>query len=181
MAFTYTNCLFMFPYTRQLLAQLVNCDWWEVTFQMKAEQKSVLTMCGALCVMTTGAVLMLLWCVDNQDTPLKVRHFFKVNVKCDFCCRASLHDIEIEVHQPDSTKKSHKIGCFDLFQCLVQGSEGFEDHFHLFDFKYIGISPSHIVIGFFRLVFSLLVCSDSDVMWVAIGYEIMSLSSTCLS
>ena len=30
-------------------------------------------MCGALCVMTPGAVQMPLWCVDNLDTLLKVR------------------------------------------------------------------------------------------------------------
>ena len=30
-------------------------------------------MCGVLCVMTPGEVLMLLWCVDNWATPLKVR------------------------------------------------------------------------------------------------------------
>ena len=38
-------------------------------------------MCGALCVMTTGAALMPLWCVDSLDTPLKVGHLFKCN-----CC-----------------------------------------------------------------------------------------------
>ena len=30
-------------------------------------------MCGALCVMTPGEVLMPLWCVDSWVTPLKVR------------------------------------------------------------------------------------------------------------
>ena len=29
-------------------------------------------MSGVLCVMTSGEVLMLLWCVDKWDTPLKV-------------------------------------------------------------------------------------------------------------
>ena len=39
---------------------------------MKAEWKSVSTMCGVLCVEGPGEVLMLLWCVDSWDTPLKV-------------------------------------------------------------------------------------------------------------
>ena len=30
-------------------------------------------MCGVLCVLTLGEVLMLLWCVDNWVTPHKVR------------------------------------------------------------------------------------------------------------
>ena len=30
-------------------------------------------MCGALCVMMDGTVLMPLWCVDSWDTLLKVR------------------------------------------------------------------------------------------------------------
>ena len=30
-------------------------------------------MCGALCVMMDGAVLMPLWCVDSWDILLKVR------------------------------------------------------------------------------------------------------------
>ena len=32
-------------------------------------------MCGALCVMMDGAVLMPPWCVGSLDTSLKVRHF----------------------------------------------------------------------------------------------------------
>ena len=40
---------------------------------MKAEWKSAWTMSGALCVMTPGEVLRLLWCVDNWDILLKVR------------------------------------------------------------------------------------------------------------
>jgi len=32
-------------------------------------------MSGVLCVMTPGEVVMLLWCVDNWDTQLKVREF----------------------------------------------------------------------------------------------------------
>ena len=44
----------------QLLAQMGNCDWQEVTFQMKAEWKSALTMCGVLCVMTPGEKQKLL-------------------------------------------------------------------------------------------------------------------------
>ena len=31
-------------------------------------------MCGALCVMTLGAALMQLWCVNSWDTLLSVRH-----------------------------------------------------------------------------------------------------------
>ena len=33
-------------------------------------------MSGVLCVMTSGEVLMLLWCVDNWATPLKVVWYF---------------------------------------------------------------------------------------------------------
>ena len=39
---------------------------------MRAEQRSVLTMCGVLCVMTPGEELMPQWCVDNWDILLKV-------------------------------------------------------------------------------------------------------------
>ena len=38
-------------------------------------------MSGVLCVMTPGEVLMLLWCVDNWDTLLKVRHFLFLRFK----------------------------------------------------------------------------------------------------
>ena len=30
-------------------------------------------MSGVLCVMTPGELMMLLWCVDSWDTPLKVK------------------------------------------------------------------------------------------------------------
>ena len=40
---------------------------------MKAEWRSALAMSGVLCVMTSGEVLMLVLCVDNWDTLLKVR------------------------------------------------------------------------------------------------------------
>ena len=56
----------------QLLAQLVSYNWQVETLQMKAEWRSVSTICGVLCVMTFGKALMLLWCVDNWGTPLKV-------------------------------------------------------------------------------------------------------------
>ena len=39
---------------------------------MKAEWRSASTMFGVLYVMTPGGVMMLLWCADNWDTPLKV-------------------------------------------------------------------------------------------------------------
>ena len=39
---------------------------------MKAEWKSALEISGALCVMTCGEVLMLLWCANSWVTPLKV-------------------------------------------------------------------------------------------------------------
>ena len=39
---------------------------------MKAEWRSALTMSGVLCVMTSGEVLMLLWCADSWATALKV-------------------------------------------------------------------------------------------------------------
>ena len=56
---------------------MVSCGLLVVTFQMKAEWRSVLTICGVLCAMTLGGVLMLLWCVDNWDTLLKVsKHTF---------------------------------------------------------------------------------------------------------
>ena len=66
-------------HTTQLLAQLVSCDWWVVTFLMRAEWRSVWTMSGALCVMTLGALMMLLWCVGSWDTLLKVSRS-----KCNF-------------------------------------------------------------------------------------------------
>ena len=56
--------VFVFHIT-QLLAQMVNCGWWVVGFPMKAEWRSVSTVSGALCVMTTGTVMMPLWCVDS--------------------------------------------------------------------------------------------------------------------
>ena len=40
---------------------------------MKAGWRSAWTMCGALCVMMVGAVLMPQWCVDSWDILLKVR------------------------------------------------------------------------------------------------------------
>ena len=46
---------------------------------MRGEWRSARAMCGALCVMTYGAVLMPLWCVDNYDIPFKVRDWFKFN------------------------------------------------------------------------------------------------------
>ena len=49
----------------QLLAQMVNCGWWVVGFPMKAGWRSVSTVSGVLCVMTTGTVMMPLWCVDS--------------------------------------------------------------------------------------------------------------------
>ena len=52
---------------------------------MKAEWRSVCTMCGALCVMTTGEALMPLWCVDNWDTPLKVRQKPNYHCRHDVC------------------------------------------------------------------------------------------------
>jgi len=55
----------------QPVVQLV-CDLQEATLQMKAEWRSAWTTCGALCVMTLGEFLMLLWCADNLATILKV-------------------------------------------------------------------------------------------------------------
>ena len=49
----------------QLHAKLVKYDWLEAMFPMRAEWRSVWTMCGGLCVMTPGAVLMPLLCVDS--------------------------------------------------------------------------------------------------------------------
>ena len=46
---------------------------------MRAEWRSVWTMCGALFVMMAGAVLMQQWCADSWDTPLKVKHQFWFN------------------------------------------------------------------------------------------------------
>ena len=43
-------------------------------------------MSGVLCVMTLGEVLMLQWCVDSWDTPLKVRKSFQQNVGIVACC-----------------------------------------------------------------------------------------------
>ena len=65
--------LFVYSSVPQLLVQLDNRDWWVLMFQMREEWRFVSTMCGELCVMIVGAVLMPLLCVDNSDTPLKVR------------------------------------------------------------------------------------------------------------
>ena len=46
-------------------------------------------MCGVLCVITCGEVLMLLWCVDSWDSPLKVRKRFQQNVGVVACCDSS--------------------------------------------------------------------------------------------
>ena len=62
-----------FFYCTQLFAQLVSCDWQEVTLQTKAEWRSAQTICGVLCVMIPGIALMLLWCVNNLDIPQMVR------------------------------------------------------------------------------------------------------------
>ena len=56
----------------QLLAQLVSYNWQVETLQMKAEWRSVSTICGVLCAMTFGKASMLWLCVDNWGTPLKV-------------------------------------------------------------------------------------------------------------
>ena len=58
--------------TLQLHVILVSYDQWEVLLQVKAEWRSALTTCGALCVMTPGEVLMLSQYVVNQATLLKV-------------------------------------------------------------------------------------------------------------
>ena len=39
-------------------------------------------MCGVLCVMMAGAVLMPQWCVASLDTPLKVRNFLIFLCSC---------------------------------------------------------------------------------------------------
>ena len=39
---------------------------------MKVDLRTASTMCGELCVMTPGEVLMLLWCVDSWATLFKV-------------------------------------------------------------------------------------------------------------
>lgn len=39
---------------------------------MKAEWKSVWAICGVLCVMIPGELLMPLWYAESWDTPLKV-------------------------------------------------------------------------------------------------------------
>ena len=66
------SCSGTFVFHLQLLVQLVNSDWPEVILQMKAELRSASTISGVLCVMTTGEVMMLLSCVGNWDTLLKV-------------------------------------------------------------------------------------------------------------
>ena len=63
----------------QFHVQIMSWDWLEVMFQMRAEWRYVKTMCGALCVMTPGTLLMPVWCVDNWDTWGKVRNGLKVN------------------------------------------------------------------------------------------------------
>ena len=44
---------------------------------MKAEWRFASAMFGGQCVMTPGEALMLLWCADSWDTPLKVRYISK--------------------------------------------------------------------------------------------------------
>ena len=68
------SCSGTFVFHLQLLVQLVSSDWQEVILQMKAELRSASTISGVLCVMTYGEALMLLWCVDNWDIPLKVHN-----------------------------------------------------------------------------------------------------------
>ena len=45
-------------------------------------------MCGALCVMTPGTTVMLLWYVDSWGTLIKVRnmHAFKYFDSAVYCC-----------------------------------------------------------------------------------------------
>ena len=53
---------------------------------MKEELRSALTVHGVLCVIIFGTILMLLWCVRNWDTPLKVcnNHHFQNIFKYNF-------------------------------------------------------------------------------------------------
>ena len=68
----------------KFLVQLVSCNWQEVTFQMKAELRSAWTMCGVLCVKTSGEMLMLLWCVDSWDIQVKVSIAIHLRMKCNY-------------------------------------------------------------------------------------------------
>ena len=77
------NIIFFYIYYAQLFAQLVSCDWQEVTFQTKAEWRSAWTICGVLCVMTPGITLMLPWCVDNLVTLQMVRRLIDLQI-CSF-------------------------------------------------------------------------------------------------
>ena len=55
-------------------------------------------MNGVLCVMTPGEMLMLLWCVDSWDIPLKVNTKINFNMPCykKFFCLCS--DFQFDLH-----------------------------------------------------------------------------------
>ena len=71
---------------------------------MRAEWRSALAMSGALCVMVVGAVLMLLWCVDNWDTPLKVRNILRINSSTRQFCK-----LERNIHVALNSSLSYNI------------------------------------------------------------------------
>jgi len=75
-------CPFLQPHV-----SMVNCDWQVVTLQMKAEWRSVSTMCGVLCVLTPGEYLMLLWYAGSWATPHKVsfRHLHVYEYASSVC------------------------------------------------------------------------------------------------
>ena len=60
--------LMMLVWNVRKSVQLVTFDCEEDPLSMKAESRSVLTVCGAQSVMISGELLMLQWPVDSLDT-----------------------------------------------------------------------------------------------------------------
>ena len=58
-----------------LTAQMETFVWWVDPVSWRAEWKCATTTSGGQCVMIPGAVLMLMWPVDNWDTLIMVNIF----------------------------------------------------------------------------------------------------------
>ena len=86
---------------------------------MKAEWRSASTMNGVLCVMTPGEVLMLLWCVDNWDTPLKVSSCDQFNLDT----RAKMYFVPTDAVAFSGAHFSSGVGPIHLNNVDCSGSE----------------------------------------------------------
>ena len=67
-------------------------------------------MSGEQCVMMAGTSLMPVWCVNSLDTPLKVRHCFRV-------CNCLVHDITQTLYVELHTLNLTNYCCFDRISC----------------------------------------------------------------